>query len=140
MRHYCFDKTSKGTIGKWRYSDNNNRFILNPYNTCVANCMINGKQCTILWHVDDFKISHEYPAVVTNIIWQLNDKYGKRTPMVSTRGKIHECLMMTIDFGDTGKVKITIYDYVDEMINELPTKMMSESATTTSNHLFEILR
>ena len=33
-------------------------FELNPYDSCVANKMINGKQCTILWHVDDLKISH----------------------------------------------------------------------------------
>ena len=33
-------------------------FEINPYDCCVANKMVNGKQCTILWHVDDLKISH----------------------------------------------------------------------------------
>ena len=33
--------------------------MLNPYNPCVANCMIGGMQCTIAWYVDDNKISHE---------------------------------------------------------------------------------
>ena len=33
-------------------------FKLNDYDNCVANKMINGKQCTIVWHVDDLKISH----------------------------------------------------------------------------------
>jgi hypothetical protein len=33
-------------------------FILNPYDNCVANKMIDGIQCTILWHVDDLKILH----------------------------------------------------------------------------------
>jgi hypothetical protein len=34
-------------------------FILNPYNDCIANNkMIDGPQCTVLWHVDDLKISH----------------------------------------------------------------------------------
>ena len=33
-------------------------FELNPYDLCVANKDINGKQCTIVWHVDDNKISH----------------------------------------------------------------------------------
>ena len=46
------------TIGEWKFGDNNDGFILNPYDTCVANCLIKGKQCTILWHVDDLKISH----------------------------------------------------------------------------------
>ena len=78
-----FWKDLTGTIGEWKFGDNNDGFILYPYDTCVANCMINGKQCTILWHMDDLKISHEDPAVVTDIIRQLNDKYGQRTPMVS---------------------------------------------------------
>jgi hypothetical protein len=33
-------------------------FEINPYDWCVANKMIDGKQCTIVWHVDDLKISH----------------------------------------------------------------------------------
>lgn len=31
-------------------------FQVNPYDDCVVNKMINGKQCTILWHVDNLKI------------------------------------------------------------------------------------
>jgi hypothetical protein len=33
-------------------------FKLNPYNTCVAKKIVDGKQCTIAWYVDDNKISH----------------------------------------------------------------------------------
>ena len=33
-------------------------FELNPCNPCVANKMINGKQMTVVWHVDDLKPSH----------------------------------------------------------------------------------
>ena len=45
---------------------------------------------------------------------------------------------MNIDFSDIGKVKIYIYDYVDEIISKLPTVMISESSTPVSNYLFEI--
>ena len=34
-------------------------FIINPYDLCVANKMVNRKQFTIVWHVDDIKLSHE---------------------------------------------------------------------------------
>ena len=34
-------------------------FVLNPYDPCTANKEINGSQCTILWYVDDTKISHK---------------------------------------------------------------------------------
>ncbi len=33
-------------------------FKLNPYDPCVANLTIHGKQCTVAWFVDDNKISH----------------------------------------------------------------------------------
>jgi hypothetical protein len=36
-------------------------FEINPHDWCVANKMIDGK-CTVLWHVDDLKISHVDPA------------------------------------------------------------------------------
>jgi hypothetical protein len=35
-----------------------NGFKLNPYDPCVANKMVNGKQFTMTWHVDDLKLSH----------------------------------------------------------------------------------
>ena len=33
-------------------------FKINQYDQCLANKNIEGKQCTILWHVHDLKISH----------------------------------------------------------------------------------
>ena len=32
-------------------------FKINPYDSCMANKMIGGKQLTLCWHVDDLKIS-----------------------------------------------------------------------------------
>ena len=58
--------------------------------------------------------------------------------MISTCGKIHKYLRITIDFTNTGKVKITMYNYVDEMISKLPTIIIGESATPATNYLFEI--
>ncbi len=39
--------------------------------------MVNEKQCTIVWHVDDLKISHMDPKVVDEIIASLKAEYGK---------------------------------------------------------------
>ena len=33
-------------------------FSMNPYDLCMANKMVNGKQLTVAWHVDDLKASH----------------------------------------------------------------------------------
>ena len=43
-----FWKDLTGTIDEWKFDNDNDGFILNTYDTCVANCMINRKQCTIL--------------------------------------------------------------------------------------------
>jgi len=46
-------------------------FKLNEYDKCVANKMVNGKQCTVIWHVDDLKISHVDSKVVNEVIKNL---------------------------------------------------------------------
>ena len=35
-----------------------NGFILNSYDPCVANKMVDRKQMTVIWHVDDLKVLH----------------------------------------------------------------------------------
>ena len=71
------------------------RFILNPYDLCIANYMIDGKQCTIAWYVDNNKISHVNPNVVTTIIGKLQERFDK---MSVTRGKEHVFLGMHIRY------------------------------------------
>ena len=48
-------------------------FKMNDYDECTFNKMINGKQCTIQFHVDDLKLSHLQQQELDNIIDHLND-------------------------------------------------------------------
>ena len=50
-------------------------FITNPYDSCVVNKVINGTQCTTLWHGDDLKISHVSQDVLEDIVRELNKRY-----------------------------------------------------------------
>ena len=68
-------------------------FELNPYDKCVANKIINGKQCTMTWYVDDNKLSHKDPAVVTEVLEEISKHIGNLT---ITRGKKHTFLGMNI--------------------------------------------
>jgi hypothetical protein len=54
-------------------------FEMNPYNQCIVNKIINGKQCTIIWHVHDVKGSHVEQKVLDEIAVQLSKKYGQET-------------------------------------------------------------
>ncbi len=113
-------------------------FVVNPYDWCVMNKVIDGKQYTVLWHVDDLKISHIDEAVVTDVITLLEKAFGAEAPLTKTRGKIHNYLGMTLDFSTPGAVKFIMTDYVKGMLDGLPSDMDGEAATPAANHLFEV--
>jgi hypothetical protein len=113
-------------------------FTINPYDWCVANKMIDEKQCTIVWHVDDLKISHVNDKVNTVIINLIDDEFGNEVPLTITRGEVHDYLGMTLDYSKKGKVKIKMLDYVERMLADLPDEMAGEAASPTANHKFTV--
>lgn len=62
-------------------------YIVNPYDWCVVNKEVNGAQHTIIWHVDDFLMSHVDPKVNDKLINWLQQKYGERSPLTLHGGK-----------------------------------------------------
>src|SRR6056300_1439606 len=80
-------------------------FKFNPYDACVANKIVNGKQQTIRFHVDDLLSSHMDPKVNDEFFEWANKKYGTIKPLKCTRGKVHEYLGMTLDFSKKRKLK-----------------------------------
>jgi hypothetical protein len=110
-------------------------FKLNPYDPCVANKEINGEQCTIAWYVDDTKISHVDASVVTNIIEQIEQRFGK---MTVKRGPEHVFLGMRIVYKDNGTAEITMRDYLEEAIAESRLDVTRTAATPARRDLFEI--
>ena len=120
------------------YLINDQGFQVNPYDWCVVNKAINGKQCTIGWHVDDLKISHVEEEVVEELIRGLNDRYGKETPISVHRGPVQEYLGMTIDYSVKGKVSFSMPQYIEDLLAECPDSIMKgSSATPAANYLFQ---
>ena len=58
--------------------------------------------------------------MVTNITDGLSRKYGDMVPLSINCGKVHEYLGMVFDFSKSGEVKITIYQYIDSVIEGVP--------------------
>ena len=110
-------------------------FVLNPYDPCVANCIIDGEQCTVTWYVDDNKISHVNPTVVTSIIERIEERFGK---MTVTRGDEHVFLGMNFVFDGNGKVRIAMKDYLSEAIEECGMKIERTVATPAKKDLFDV--
>lgn len=113
-------------------------FEPNPYDSCVVNKMVDGKQCTVVWHVDDLKISHVDGRVNEGVLDRLNIRYGKETPLTVTRGDIHDYLGMTIDYSTDGKVAIRMEDYIEDMLGEVPEDMIGHASTPAAAHLFKV--
>ncbi len=102
---------------------------------CVANSVIDGKQCTIVWYVDDNKISHVDPKVVTGIIQKIEAKFGK---MSQTRGKEHEFIGMNLKFTDDKKVKVSMKEHILKAMDTFLDDITRDPATPATSHLFGV--
>jgi hypothetical protein len=96
---------------------------------------VDGKQMTIVWYVDDLKISHVDPSVVGNMIDVLKAEFGQKLDFTVRRGKIHEYLGLRLDFSNKGKVVMTI----SELLKETPEDLFKGPArSAASNYLFHV--
>jgi len=68
-----FWKLLSSTLKEWG-------FKINDYDQCMANKIINGKQCTIIWHVDDFKLLHVNKHFIEDIIRVKNSEKKAHLP------------------------------------------------------------
>ena len=109
-------------------------FTINRYDQCVANKIINGRQCTIIWHVDDLKISHVDKKVVEDILKQLTTKFGQDSPLTTCRGKILDYLGMKIDYLRKGKVIFSMENYVNQLLEEALYDMAGIAKTPAACH------
>jgi hypothetical protein len=96
-------------------------FIINPYDPCVTNKISEGEQMNICFHVDDCKLSHLKKTVMDRMIGYLRQEYESifedgSGEMTVSGGKIHKYLGMTLDYSIPGQVKITMLEYVNEIL------------------------
>jgi hypothetical protein len=80
-------------------------FVFNYYDPCVVNKMVNGKQHTIVFHVDDLKSSHVDPKVNNKFEEWLNKKYGTHGKVVCHRGTRFDYLGMILDYSKKARSK-----------------------------------
>jgi hypothetical protein len=113
-------------------------FTANPCDGCVMNKTIDGKSCTVVWHVDDLKISHANKIVVTDIVRHLEDEFGDHAPLTQTFGKLHDYLGMKIDYSSSGQVRFSMNNYIQEMLDALPDEMSGHAVTPATSHLFDV--
>ena len=113
-------------------------FVINPYDQCVANKIVNGSQFTISWHVDDLKLSHIDPSVLDAFLDDMNQVFGKESLVVVQKGPCHDYLGITLDYSSPGKVIVDMKQYIDKVLAEASLDIKGVAQTPAGEHLFKV--
>ena len=116
-----------------------NGYKINPYDWCVTNKIIDGKQCTILWHVDDLKLSHVSDSVIDTKVEIIDKVFAtKEAPLTVRRGTKNDYLGITLNYSKDRKVSIKMFDYIDGFLKDIPESLKGDIPTGDPNNLFEV--
>ncbi len=112
--------------------------VINPYDPCVANMMAgsSGKQLTVVWHVDDLMVTCEDDFELTKFSCYLAKLYGPKLSM--HLGKKHDYLGVDMEFCDDGSLEVSMFRYLQNVIDEFPEMIEGRAATPAHDKLFEI--
>ena len=115
-------------------------FEVNPYNPCVANRIVKGKQHTVSWHVDDLKASHQDSTVKDKFEKWLDKTYASNEieKLKVVRGKRHDYLTMVLDFSIPGVLQVDMTDYVKGMIADFPEELSGKTKAPWNENLFKV--
>ena len=112
---------------------------MNPHDPYAWNAVINGKQITLLFHTYNVMITHGMANVVSDQIKLLDGFHGKNYPLTVTRGKIHECLGMTIDFRNKWIIAFLQHDAIKKFWRSLPPELKGPCRSTPAPvNLFKV--
>jgi hypothetical protein len=113
---------------------NGNGFVINHYDPCVTNKVINGTQMTVCWQVNDLKASHVDPGEVIIIGEWLSAAYG--VTVTTHRGKVHDYLGMMFDYSEKGKVMAYMIENIKSIIANFLEEIMVVWTSPAADHLF----
>jgi hypothetical protein len=113
---------------------------VNPYDPCVANRIVKGKQHTVSWHVDDLKSSHVDSTVNDEFENWLDKTYASDDigKLKVVHGKRHDYLAMVLDFSIPGVLQVDMTDYVKGMIADFPEELSGKTKAPWNENLFKV--
>lgn len=110
---------------------------INPYDPCVANKMTkNGKQLTVLWHINDLEASCVEGYEVTKLFLYLKRIYGNK--MTIDRNKKFEFLGMQLDYSEPEVFQVDMIPYIDTIINDWPEAITRGRSCPHNANLFKV--
>jgi len=103
---------------------------------------VEGTQQTVLFYVDDIKLSHVNEKALLNTVKNLASCYGKVKDLTVTRGDVHDFLEVVFDFSEKKKLKVIMNSYMHEIIDEadetLKRKQRDQANTPANTNLFKV--
>ena len=104
QEEYLFRKKIIKQLYNWDY-------LMNPYDHSTFNKMVNGKQITIQFHVDNLKLLHFNEEVVKQEVEKINNKFRTQTHDLNvTKGDLYDYLGIKLDYSHESYVNITMYN------------------------------
>ena len=97
--------------------------------------MINNKNITLVWRVDDLKVSHVNIFEIAKFSGCMSRIYGVITVY---RAKLHGYLGVVLYCSKQETVKVFIINDLDSLLQELPENLGANAATPQYDHLFKI--
>ena len=76
---------------------------LNLYDPCVTKTVVGEEKMTVVFHVDDLKVSHKSDKDITKVIEYLDGIYPG---IKAVLGDVHDYLGMRFDHSTKGQVEI----------------------------------
>eukprot|EP00804_Cyclotella_cryptica_P006122 CCRYP_010732-RA/>CCRYP_010732-RA protein AED:0.20 eAED:0.22 QI:0/0/0/1/1/1/2/0/901 len=111
-------------------------FVVNDYDPCVANKIVNGTQITVMWHVDDLKVSHRDGKEITKLLVYLGRIYGPGITV--NRGRRHDYLGIDFDFSEDGVARLTMTKHLEKIFEDFLEEIGKECTSPASEHLFKV--
>ena len=91
-------------------------FVMNPYDACVFNRTEgDGTQTSLVVHVDDMFVSACDERTIDSLIGELDTLFDS---VSCERGRTLNYLGMVFDFCETGKVRISMSKYINDILDE----------------------
>jgi hypothetical protein len=101
--------------------------------------MVNGKQLTVCWHVDDLFTGHEDSAVISKFMAWLSKQHDTANKKLNVcHGPCHNYLGMMIDFSQQGSVTFDMIPYLAKIIKTFPEKITGMALSPATDHLYKV--
>ena len=94
------------------------------------------KQITLIWHVDNLMMSCEDNFGLTKFLCCLANIYGPKLSMHF--GNKHDYLGMDFKFMNNGSLEVSMFKYLDSIIDEFPELITVKAAISAADHLFSV--